>query len=54
MLANDYPEGLMAAADGDKQAITDQRAELDKRDKEIDDWLKQLKGGGGKAKGKKK
>jgi len=53
-LANDYPEGLMAAADGDKQAITDQRAELDKRDKKIDDWLKQLKAGGGKGKGKGK
>jgi len=53
-LANDYPEGLMAAADGDQQAITDQRAELDKRAKKIDDWLKQLKAGGGKGKGKGK
>jgi hypothetical protein len=54
-LANDYPEALMAAADGDKTAITEQRAELDKRDKKIDDWLKQLKADkGGKGKAKKK
>lgn len=52
-LANDYPEGLMAAADGDQTAITEQRAELDKRSKKIDEWLKQLKSGG-KTKGKKK
>ena len=54
-LANDYPEGLMAAADGDQTAINEQRAELDKRGKKIDEWLKQLKAEkGGKAKGKKK
>lgn len=54
-LANDYPEALMAAADGDQTALTEQRAELDKRDKKIDDWLKQLKGDkGGKGKAKKK
>ena len=52
-LANDYPEGLMAAADGDQTAVNEQRAELDKRGKKIDDWLKQLKSGG-KSKGKKK
>jgi len=52
-LANDYPEALMAAADGDQTALTEQRAELDKRGKKIDDWLKQLKSGG-KTKGKKK
>jgi len=56
-LANDYPEGLMAAADGDQTGITEQRTELDKRAKKIDDWLKQLKadkGGKSKGKGKKK
>lgn len=54
-LANDYPEGLMVAADGDQTAVTEQRAELDKRGKKIDDWLKQLKADkGGKGKAKKK
>jgi hypothetical protein len=42
-LANDYPEALSASFDGDKQAITDQRTELDKRTKKIDEWLKVLK-----------
>jgi hypothetical protein len=51
-LASDYPQGLIAALDGDKQPIADQRAELDKRTKKIEDWLKQVKaaGKGGKAK----
>lgn len=56
-LANDYPEGLTAAADGDQTAITEQRTELDKRAKKIDEWLKKVKAdkGGGKAgKAKKK
>jgi hypothetical protein len=53
-LANDYPQGLVAADDGDPQPIAEQRAELDKRTKKIEDWLRQLKpagkaGGGGKA-----
>jgi len=45
-LANDYPEALAASLDGgDKQGITEQRAELDRRTKKIDDWMKQLKTG---------
>jgi hypothetical protein len=52
-LANDYPEGLIAALDGDKQPIADQRAELDKRTKKIEDWLKQVKAAGKGGKGKK-
>ena len=49
-LANDYPQGLLAEADGDKQLITEQRAELDKRSHKIEDWLKLVKASG---KGKK-
>jgi hypothetical protein len=53
-LANDYPQGLLAEADGDKQLITEQRAELDKRSHKIEDWLKQVKSSGkAGAKGKK-
>ena len=55
-LANDYPQGLVAALDGDAQPIAEQRAELDKRTKKVEDWLKQVKTSGkpsGKPKGKK-
>jgi len=45
-LANDYPQGLIAAFDGDKTGIEEQRAELDKRTKKVEDWMVQLKGGG--------
>jgi len=53
-LANDYPQGLLAEIDGDKQPIAEQRAELDKRSHKIEDWLKQVKAPGKPAgKGKK-
>jgi hypothetical protein len=42
-LANDYPEALEASFAGDKQALTEQTAELDKRSKKIEDWLAELK-----------
>jgi hypothetical protein len=42
-LANDYPQALAASFDGDKQAIAEQRAELDKRTKKIQEWIKLLK-----------
>ena len=45
-LANDYPQGLLAEVDGDKQPIAEQRAELDKRSRKIEDWLKQVKASG--------
>ncbi|HEY8924188.1 MAG TPA: hypothetical protein VIU64_07385 [Polyangia bacterium] len=45
-LANDYPQGLLAEADGDKTLITEQRAELDKRSHKIEDWMKQVKSSG--------
>ncbi len=42
-LANDYPDALEASFGGDKQALTEQTAELDKRSKKIEDWLTELK-----------
>ena len=42
-LANDYPEAIDASFDGDKQALADQTAELDKRTKKVEDWLGELK-----------
>ena len=46
-LAIDYPTALSASFDGDKAALTEQKAELDKRSKKIDEWLAELQGGGG-------
>jgi hypothetical protein len=42
-LANDYPEAIAASFDGDKQPLADQTAELDKREKKVDEWLAELK-----------
>jgi hypothetical protein len=42
-LANDYPDALTAWIDGAKQALGEQKAELDKRSKKITDWLAELK-----------
>jgi hypothetical protein len=42
-LANDYPDALEASFGGDKKALDDQTAELDKRTKKIDGWLTELK-----------
>jgi hypothetical protein len=42
-LANDYPDALEASFAGDKQALAEQTAELDKRSKKIEDWLAELK-----------
>ena len=44
-LSNDYPQALEASFDGDKKALEEQRAELDKRTKKITDGLRSLKGG---------
>jgi len=52
-LANDYPQSLLAEVDGDKQPIAEQRAELDKRSRKIEDWLKQVKASKPGGKGKK-
>jgi hypothetical protein len=51
-LATDYPTALAASFDGDKAALAEQKTELDKRSKKIDEWLAELQGGGGKADGK--
>jgi hypothetical protein len=42
-LANDYPDALTASIDGAKQALGEQKAELDKRTKKITAWLAELK-----------
>jgi hypothetical protein len=42
-LANQYPEALLASLDGAKQALGEEKAELDKRTKKITDWLAELK-----------
>jgi len=44
-LANDYPQALAASMDGMKDPLTEQRAELDKRSKKIEEWLVALKTG---------
>jgi hypothetical protein len=42
-LSNDYPEALAASFDGDKKALADQNAELDRRTKKIEGWLAEVK-----------
>lgn len=42
-LANDYPQALIESFDGAKGALAEQRAELDKRTKKIEGWLRALK-----------
>jgi len=42
-LANDYPSAIAASFDGDKAPLTEQKTELDKRGKKIEDWLGELK-----------
>jgi hypothetical protein len=53
-LASDYPTALSASFDGDKAGLAEQKAELDKRSKKIDEWLVELQAGGGKTKAKGK
>jgi type IV secretory pathway VirB10-like protein len=42
-LANDYPDALSNSFGGDKKALDEQNAELDKRSKKIESWLADLK-----------
>jgi hypothetical protein len=42
-LANDYPEAMVAAVDGDPKPLAEQKAELDKRTKKITDWFAELR-----------
>ena len=44
-LANDYPQALAASMDGAKEPLAEQRAELDKRTKKIEEWLAAIKSG---------
>jgi hypothetical protein len=49
-LANDYPAAIAMSYEGDKAPLEEQRTELDKRSKKIEDWLAELSAapGGGK------
>jgi hypothetical protein len=42
-LSNGYPEALAASFEGDKKPLADVTAELDKRQKKIEDWLADVK-----------
>jgi hypothetical protein len=44
-LAEDYPQALAASMDGLKPPLIEQRAEMDKRTKKIEDWLAAIKAG---------
>jgi hypothetical protein len=44
-LANDYPAAIADSFRGEQAALAEQRAELDKRTKKIEDWLAELKPG---------
>lgn len=43
LLANDYPEALVAAAAGDEKPLVGVRAELDKRVKKMESWLDEIR-----------
>jgi hypothetical protein len=42
-LANDYPAAMVASVDGDTKPLEEQRAEIDRRSKKIEDWLAEVK-----------
>jgi hypothetical protein len=44
LLANDYPEAIVAFFEGQTKPLADVRAEMDKREKKISSWLDQLQG----------
>ena len=49
-IQQDYPAAIAMSYEGDKAPLAEQRAELDKRTKKIEDWLAELGAGpGGKA-----
>jgi len=43
LLANDYPEAIVAFFQGETKPLADVRAELDKREKKISSWLDEVK-----------
>jgi hypothetical protein len=58
LLANDYPEAILAFFEGNTKPLAEVRAEMDKREKKISAWLEEVKKDSGKdsgkARGKKK
>ena len=45
LLANDYPEAIVAFFDGQTKSLAEVRAEVDKREKKISSWLEEVKSG---------
>jgi hypothetical protein len=43
LLANDYPEAIVAFFEGQTKPLADVRAEMDKREKKIASWLEEVK-----------
>jgi hypothetical protein len=48
LLANDYPEAILAFFEGQTKPLADVRAELDKREKKMSAWIDELSSGGKK------
>jgi hypothetical protein len=48
LLANDYPEAIVAFFQGETKPLADVRVEMDKREKKIASWLEEIKSGGKK------
>jgi hypothetical protein len=48
LLANDYPEAILAFFEGQTKPLADVRSELDKREKKMAAWLEELSAGGKK------
>jgi hypothetical protein len=42
-LSNGYPDALSVSFGGEKQPLTEVTADLDKRQKKIEDWLAEVK-----------
>ncbi len=48
LLANDYPEAIIAFFEGQTKPLADVRTELDKREKKMSAWIDELSSGGKK------
>jgi len=48
LLANDYPEAILAFFEGQTKPLAEVRAEVDKREKKMSAWLDELSAGGKK------
>jgi hypothetical protein len=46
LLANDYPEAILAFFEGQTKPLAEVRAEMDKREKKITAWLEEIKNSG--------